>query len=102
MKGHRVIGSANDGIECIEKITAMDPKPDFIIMDHLMPRKNGIQTTKDLLSSFPQLRIVFLSGHRAVKDEALEAGARAFLEKPFPLDDFLSVFETILENEGKE
>ncbi|MBW3659586.1 MAG: response regulator [Actinobacteria bacterium] len=52
----QVVGSAGDGVEAIEMVTA-DP-PDVIAMDLLMPRMNGFEAIESLRESHPQVGIV--------------------------------------------
>ena len=42
LKGHEVVGTANDGEECVEKLSNSGPPPDFVILDHRMPIMDGI------------------------------------------------------------
>lgn len=88
IKGHVVIGKACNGIECIEKISNVSHEPDFIIMDHQMPGKNGLETMKELLKNRPNLKIIFVSGDKEIKDQALNMGAVSFIQKPFNMQTF--------------
>ncbi len=80
--GHNVVGHAFNGAEAVEQYTQLDQKPDIILMDHRMPVMNGTIATREILHQDPQARMVFLSADETVRDEALEAGALAFLVKP--------------------
>jgi CheY-like chemotaxis protein len=92
--GHKVIGQAYDGLECVEKIKELKHVhgviPDIIIMDHQMPIKNGVDTTKELLRIEPELKIIFVSGSPEIKDEAISAGAGAFFSKPIDIMNILA------------
>ena len=83
-RGHTVF-SARDGEEAVECFRGMKAKPDAIIMDHRMPGKDGIQTTKEILSMDPSIPIIFSSADEEVRAEAIEAGAVSFWAKPFPV-----------------
>jgi two-component system chemotaxis response regulator CheY len=82
--GHTVF-SARDGDEAIEIFKRMKAKPDAIIMDHRMPGKDGIETTRELLRIDPSIPIIFSSADESVREEALRAGAVSFWAKPFPI-----------------
>ncbi|MHA2406727.1 MAG: response regulator transcription factor [Candidatus Hermodarchaeia archaeon] len=82
LKGHKVIGSAFDGDEAVQLFLKMDPKPDVIIMDHRMPRMDGISATKIIQEISAYSKIVFVSADETVRSEAMEAGATVFQVKP--------------------
>jgi len=83
-RGHTVF-SARDGDEAVRLIKDMPFKPDAIIMDHRMPGKDGIETTKEIRKFDPSIPIIFSSADESVRDKALSAGAIAFWTKPFPI-----------------
>jgi two-component system chemotaxis response regulator CheY len=67
----------------------MDEPPDIIIMDHRMPNKDGVETTKEILQINPNTKIIFASADTAVRDAALASGALSFLSKPFAVADLM-------------
>jgi CheY-like chemotaxis protein len=84
--GHEVVGVATDGLDALEKYTAL--KPDLVVMDVRMPRMDGLKCTQTLLQQHdPQAKIVIVTAGRTVRQEAFGAGARAFVEKPFAIAD---------------
>lgn len=83
-KGFTVFSAAS-GEEAIKILSTMPAKPDAVIMDHRMPGKDGIETTKELLKLVPDLTIIFSSADESVREEALRAGAVSFWAKPFPV-----------------
>ena len=87
-KGHIVCGEAFNGNECITKILESEHDPDFVLLDHRMPEKSGLETMKELLEVKPSLKIIFISADVTLKGEALSAGASIFLKKPFNLKTF--------------
>jgi CheY-like chemotaxis protein len=97
--GHRVLGQAFDGQECIEKIQILKKRygkyPDYVIMDYQMPIKNGVDTTRELLKIDPDLKIIFISGDSSIKDEALSAGAGAFFKKPLNIVNLIAEINKI-------
>ncbi len=88
-KGYRISYVASDGTDALEKQRVVQNKPDIIIMDHRMPTKNGVETTKEILSAYPNTRIIFVSADEAVERDAMQAGASRFLKKPISLRDLL-------------
>ena len=94
--GHVVVGRAYNGNECLSEIKGMKVRPDMIIMDHRMPQKSGLATTRELLKLNPDFKIIFVSADISVKKEALAAGAVAFFEKPFHIDSLLASIDKII------
>ena len=92
LKGHEIVTKAFNGVEALEIYKASQNAPEIIIMDHRMPSKNGIETTKEILSINPDCKIIFVSADYSIRDKALEAGAIDFLEKPV---DFSILFRII-------
>jgi two-component system chemotaxis response regulator CheY len=80
---------AYDGREAVEKYKEVKEKPDVIIMDHHMRTMDGIETTRVILSYDQNSRIIFLSADSHIREEALKAGACAFLNKPAGVNDII-------------
>jgi two-component system response regulator AtoC len=74
----------SSGKEAIEKISAGE-RPDFIILDVLMPELNGIDTLKELMRIDRSLHVIMLSCSNEVGTvvEAIRIGALDYLTKPF-------------------
>lgn len=89
-KNIQVCFVAYDGIEAIKKFVACMPRPNVVIMDYRMPIMNGIEATKEILKIDPGAKIIFLSADIGVKEEAMQAGAFIFLNKPASLNDILN------------
>jgi two-component system chemotaxis response regulator CheY len=97
--GFEVIGEAANGLEAVEKFKEL--KPDLTTMDIVMPYRNGVDATRDIVRADAQARVVICSalGQEAQVLEALEAGAADFLVKPFRSEDVLSVVRKVLGEE---
>ena len=69
-----------------------DFMPDLIFMDHRMPHRDGIQSTKLLKTneSTRTIPVVYFSGVEKAEQYAKEAGADDFLPKPFNIDTLLA------------
>lgn len=76
-----LVGEAADGEEAVWLADQL--RPDVIVMDINMPRMNGIEATRLIMSKHPSLRIVGLSFERGTKNREalLKAGARMVLDK---------------------
>ncbi|MBW2701712.1 MAG: response regulator [Deltaproteobacteria bacterium] len=86
-----VAGEASNGVEAVEKYK--DLKPDITTMDIVMPFKNGIQATREILAEDPEATIVICSalGQESLVTEAIEAGATDFIVKPFRAENVMQV-----------
>ena len=102
MKGHNIIGEACNGNECIQKLMNAENDPEFILMDHRMPIKNGLEAMKELLKINANLQIIFVSADKSVRSEALASGAISFIKKPFNLKTIYATIENGLANIKKE
>ena len=67
----------------------------LILLDSLLTDGNGIDLCRQIRHLNMQTPIIFISGtaHREERDEALQAGANAFLTKPFELNDLFAVLD---------
>lgn len=73
-------------------------KPDIVLMDIVMPIKNGIDSTKQIIGYDPDAVILGMTGWRTEdRKEILEAGAKSLLDKPFKHELLLSEIESYLE-----
>ena len=92
--GHEVVGIANDGVEVLEKYA--DAHPDFVMMDVRMPIMDGLTATSKLLRECdPNAKVVIITGGRSTQQDAVNVGARGFVEKPFELDHLGEVIHAL-------
>ncbi len=97
--GHEIVAKAYNGEEAIKLFLVFREIPDLILMDHRMPKKDGLTATKEILRLNINSKIIFISADYSIKDKALALGAKCFLEKPFKLDKLSQIIEkVILEN----
>ncbi|MBY8989605.1 MAG: response regulator [Candidatus Lokiarchaeota archaeon] len=102
IEGHEVVAKAYNGEEAINIFKEIANKPNLILMDHRMPVKNGLETTEEILSISPDIKIIFVSADYTIKKKALEIGAIDFLEKPIDLNTLITMVEkySVIENEA--
>ncbi len=83
---HIVVGEGENGEEAIELYRQL--QPDIVTMDITMPVMSGIDAVKEIKKEFPQAKIIMCSamGQQKMVVEAIEAGAKDFIVKPFDED----------------
>jgi len=99
-EGYEVVGEATNGIEAVEQFEQLHP--DIVTMDIVMPKRSGIDAVKGILAKHPDAKVVMCSalGQETLVMEALQAGARDFIVKPFKPDSVISTLAKILEKES--
>ena len=89
----QVIGEATNGEKAIQFIKGN--KPDVVIMDARMPKMNGLEATKIIKKNWNDVRVIILTMHDDVREEALAAGADGFLVKGCPADQIIQEIKNL-------
>jgi len=94
--GYEVVGEAEDGAKAIEKYREL--KPDLVTMDITMPDMDGITAVKEIRKIDPNALIIMCSamGQQAMVIDAIQAGAKDFVVKPFQPDRVLEAIRKVL------
>lgn len=87
--GYEVVGEAENGLKAVEKWQEL--KPDLTTMDITMPEMDGISAVKEIKKIDPSAKVIMCSamGQQSMVVEAIQAGARDFIVKPFQPDRVL-------------
>jgi two-component system response regulator MprA len=90
------VALANDGVEALARINGLSP--DALIVDVMMPRLDGIETTRALRAAGNDVPILVLTARDTVGDrvDGLDAGADDYLAKPFALEELLARVRAML------
>jgi len=93
--GNITVLEASDGEQAVAQY--MDKKPDLVFMDIVMPKKNGVEALKEILSFDKSAKVVIVSsvGTQGNLKEAIEAGAYDFLQKPISDDSVIKIIKGI-------
>jgi YesN/AraC family two-component response regulator len=97
MSGFKIIKSAANGEEAINMCKSFPEKPDIILMDHRMPIKDGIETTKEILQLNNNSKIIFISADHSIKETALSIGAVSFNLKPLDMESLINTIHKALQ-----
>ncbi len=94
--GYEVVGEAENGAVAVQMYQEL--RPDLVTMDVTMPEMDGIECVKAILAQDPKANIVMVSamGQQAMVMEAIQAGAKDFIVKPFQQERILQAIERVL------
>jgi len=94
-----IIGEASDGADAIEQVRSL--KPDIVVMDISMPKLNGIEATKQIVTGSPRSKIIALSIHSAKSfvDDMLSAGASGYLLKESVPEELLLGIRAVMHGD---
>jgi DNA-binding NarL/FixJ family response regulator len=96
----KVVGEASDGQEAIQQ--TLLSQPDVVVMDINMPNLDGVQATRRLTETNPELGVIIITMNRQDEYifEAIKAGARAYLLKNANSDELLYAIRTVAAGEA--
>lgn len=94
--GFEVVGEAENGHQAVERYREL--KPDLVTMDIVMPEKGGIDAVRDIVKDNPGAKILMCSamGQQGLVVEAIQAGAKDFVVKPFQPSRVLEAVQRVL------
>lgn len=94
--GYEVVGEAADGQQAVEKYRELHP--DLVTMDITMPEMDGITALKEIRKINPNSKVIMCSamGQQAMVIDAIQAGAKDFVVKPFQADRVLEAISKTL------
>ncbi len=94
--GHEVVGEGVNGLEALDKYKEL--KPELTLLDITMPERDGLWALKEIKAFDSNAKIIMVSamGQQAIVIEAIQAGARDFVVKPFQPDRVLEAVRKAL------
>ena len=94
--GFEIVGEAESGAQAVEKYRQL--KPDLVTMDIVMPDMGGIDAVREICKDNPDAKILMCSamGQQALVVEAIQAGAKDFVVKPFQPSRVLEAVQRVL------
>ncbi len=94
--GYEVVGEAESGSQAVDKYRQL--KPDLVTMDIVMPDMGGIEAVRAICKEYPDAKILMCSamGQQALVVEAIQAGAKDFVVKPFQPSRVLEAVQRML------
>jgi len=95
--GYEICAEAENGAEAVKRY--LEYKPDLVTMDIIMPDISGIDTVKEIIEKDRDAKIVMVSamGHQSLVVEAIQAGAKDYVVKPFQPSRVLEAVQRVLK-----
>ncbi len=96
LDGRYEFAEAEDGLECLE--IAREVRPDIIVLDMMLPGRNGVEVLRDLRrdSDLGETPVLVLTAQPATREDALREGATLVMDKPFDPDDISAAVKEVL------
>jgi len=96
VKGIKVVGEAADGEEAVKMAKKL--KPDIVLMDIKLPKMHGIEATKEIKRTLPDVNVLMLSSFEDETHimESLQAGANGYLSKMLPAAEVVNAIKTFI------
>ncbi|MFQ5476044.1 MAG: response regulator [Nitrosopumilus sp.] len=94
---HKVIAEAVDGYDTLEKFDLI--KPDVLLLDVAMPKKDGMETLVELMKYNPKAKVVMITAHDDMDliENCIKVGALAYITKPFNTDEIIQAISFAFE-----
>ncbi|MBI2073558.1 MAG: response regulator [Gemmatimonadetes bacterium] len=94
--GYEVVGEAETGAQAVERYKQL--QPELVTMDIVMPDMGGIEAVREIMKLDPAAKILMCSamGQQALVIEAIQAGAKDFVVKPFQPSRVLEAVQRVL------
>jgi two-component system chemotaxis response regulator CheY len=94
--GYEIVGEADNGRKAVDKYFEL--KPDLITLDITMPEMDGVTAAKEILSKDSKANVIMCSamGQQAIVVEAISAGAKDFIAKPFQAERVIEAVKRII------
>ena len=96
-----VVGEAADGLNALQLVEAT--LPDVVLIDVVMPNRDGIEATREIKDAYPHVGVVVLSGHDQEQFlfDALKAGASGYLLKTADLQEVVETVKAVARGEAR-
>jgi two-component system chemotaxis response regulator CheY len=93
---HNIVGEVENGVEAVE--TYKEAKPDLVMMDIVMPIRDGIEATDEIKTSNPEANVIMCTsvGQEEKMKEAVKAGADGYITKPFQKPSVMEAIEDVV------
>ncbi|MFC7027041.1 chemotaxis protein CheY [Halomicroarcula sp. GCM10025324] len=93
---HTIVGEVENGVEAVE--VYKEETPDLVMMDIVMPIRDGIEATDEIKSANPNANVIMCTsvGQEEKMKEAVKAGADGYITKPFQKPSVIEAIEDVV------
>ncbi len=93
---HDIVGEVENGVEAVEVFK--ERKPDLVMMDIVMPIRDGIEATNEIKTNFPDSNVIMCTsvGQEEKMKEAVKAGADGYITKPFQKPSVIEAIQNVV------
>ena len=93
---HTIVGEVENGVEAVEVYG--EETPDLVMMDIVMPIRDGIEATDEIKSANPDANVIMCTsvGQEEKMKEAVRAGADGYITKPFQKPSVMEAIEDVV------
>ena len=98
---HKIVAEAVNGEDAVKKFNEI--KPDILLLDIAMPKKDGLEALKEIIATNPNAKIVMITASDSLDTitQCTEAGALAYLIKPFDVEQVTTAVAMALDEEAE-
>ena len=98
-----VVTTAGDGQTALDLLAAADPPIDLVVLDLMLPGMSGYAVCESIRGRGSDVPIVMLTARTLVEDRirGFDAGTDVYLQKPFDLDELISIVRNLLARRGR-
>jgi two-component system OmpR family response regulator len=98
-----VVSTAGDGQTALALLEAGDPAVDLVVLDLMLPGMSGYAVCEAIRARGSDVPVVMLTARTLVEDRirGFDAGTDVYLQKPFDLDELMSIIRNLLARRGR-
>lgn len=96
---HNLVAELESGIEALEEY--VKSKPDIVLLDMAMPKKDGLSALKEIISYNPKAKVIMISAsdNQETIKECIKAGANTYVLKPFNFQEVLKIISNVIQSQ---
>ena len=96
---HNLVAELSSGIGASEEY--VKTKPDIVLLDMAMPKKDGLAALKEIISYNPKAKIIMISAsdNQETIKECIRSGAKTYILKPFNFQEVLRIIENVVKSQ---